>query len=155
VSAALPAGAKEIWTLRSSGMKPNEVVFVSAIGELNSGTFQVFIEAGDKVEQFDWRWAVDLSVCVVFGDSTPRKWLGELCKAILRAAPNGGYTKPFNRNFGYLWAWNADRQKGQFMTWWKGVDPIPLLDIEGLPESFESQRMGVIDTNIFAGVNRA
>lgn len=151
----LALGAKRIWDMRVQGVKPNEIVFLSLIGPLNSGNFQVFLPQGIAVDALDWRWVMDLCVCVVYRPETDRAVLGRVVKTILRNAPNGGYMKPYKPDFGYLWLWNAEKQDGTLATWWRGHKGIPLVGIPGEPEQFEFHTMGRLDRSSFAGVARA
>lgn len=146
----LPVGADEIWDLRMKGKKPSELVFISTIGELNSGNFQVYAPK-IGITDYDWRWVRDLSVCLVYDDSTPAKLASELTRAIARCAPNGGYTK-FSPAFGYLWTWNAGRQTGQLINWWQGHAGIPELGIEDVKEQFEITPLSRWEKPSFEGV---
>lgn len=148
----LALGAKRIWDMRVQGLKPNEIVFISLVGPVNSGNFQVFLPQGQAVDALDWRWVMDLSVCVVYRTETDKALLGRLVKAILRNAPNGGYITPYKPDFGYLWLWNAEKQEGMMATWWRGHKGIPLIGIPGEPEKFDYQRMDRFDRHCFAGV---
>lgn len=147
----LPDGAQEIWDMRMQRKKPNEIVFVSLIGPLNSGNYQVFINDKDRVEQLDFRWVIDLSVCIVFNNRVPNARVSELVKAIARHAPNGGYSQ-FNKSFGYLWLWDASKQDGFLVSWWAGVTGIPELDIPTQPEDFTKYKLSRWERISFEGV---
>lgn len=147
----LPRGASRIWDMRVNGMKPNEIVFVSAVGPLRDGNFQVLLDSLDKAEQLDWRWVIDLSVCLAYDNHVDPRKLSRLARHIVRHSPNGGVTK-FNPNFGYLWLWNTEKQAGALMSYWKGHDGIPLMHIPAEPESLEVQPMSRLDRHSFEGV---
>jgi hypothetical protein len=151
----LAIGAKRIWDMRVQGVKPGEVVFLSLIGPLNSGNFNVFLPQGQPVDTLDWRWVMDLCVCVVYHSSTDRALLGRVVKAIARNAPNGGYATPFNPHFGYLWLWNAEKQTGTMATWWRGHKGIPLIGIPAEPEQFDFKQMSRLESSSFKGVAAA
>lgn len=149
----LAEGAQEIWDLRMSGKKPTELVFVSMIGELNAGNFQVMapkVGFGD----YDWRWVRDLSVCLVYDDNTPNRPCADLTRTLVRCAPNGGYTR-FSPAFGYLWTWNATRQSGQLIHWWQGHAGIPEIGIEDVAEQIEIQPINRWEITSFEGVRAA
>lgn len=148
----LPEGAQEIWDMRMRRVKPNEIVFVSMIGPLNSGNYQVFVTPKDRIEQLDFRWVVDLSVCVVFDRRVPAQRVTDLVRAIVRQSPNGGYTK-FSKSFGYLWTWDAGKQSGWMVSWWKGILGIPELDIETIPEEFTKHTLSRYERICFEGVS--
>ena len=148
----LPRGAGRIWNMRIGGTKPNEPVFVSTVGPLRDGNFQVLLDNIDRATEFDWRWVVDLSVCLVYDAYVDHKKLGRLAKHILRHAPNGGYATPFNPNFGYLWLWNTNKQNGSLLSYWKGHDGIPIMHIPAEPESLEVHTMTRLDRATFEGV---
>ena len=148
----LPQGASRIWDMRVAGVKPNEPVFISTIGALRDGNFQVFLDEPAKYEQFDWRWVVDLCVCLVYDGHVDHKRLSQVARHILRHAPNGGYMQPFNPKFGYLWLWNTDKQNGSLVSYWKGHDGIPLMHIPAEPESLEVHTMSRVDRETFKGV---
>lgn len=151
----IATGAQKIWNLRVEGVKPSEVVFISLIGPLNDGNFQVFLPQGQSIESLDWRWVVDLSVCIVYGQKTEQNTLARLTKTILRFAPNGGYLGGHNPAFGCLWLWDADKQDGSLAEWWQGLRGIPLIDLKGLPEAFDFNAMAATDKLSFSGVIRA
>lgn len=148
----LPYGAQEIWDLRMTGKRPNEVVFVSLVGPLNDGNFQVLIAPSDRIQTFDWRWVRDLSVCLVYHDKVPHQRVSELSKTIVRQAPNGGYAKPFMPSIGYLWMWDVAKQNGFLLNWIDGHLGIPELGIKGESESFNLTPMGRFDLATFKGV---
>ena len=149
----LAHGAEQIWDLRLKGKKPTEVVFISMIGELNAGTFQVMAPKGGFAD-YDWRWVRDLSVCLVYDEQTPPKPCSELARILVRCAPNGGYTK-FSPAFGYLWTWNASRQNGQLLEWWQGHAGIPEIGIEDVPEQIEIAPINRWEKKSFEGVEAA
>lgn len=149
----LPKGAKEIWDMRlEKKRRPNEIVFVSMLGELNLGNYQVLITARDRIETLDMRWAVDLSVCLVYDDKVPHKRVVELSRSIIRNAPNGGYVSPFDKSNGYLWMWDAGKQNGFLLSWSKGWLGIPEIGIESQPEEFMVSPMYAYDRRCFMGV---
>lgn len=148
----LPQGAGRIWNMRVGGMKPSEPVFISTIGPLRDGSFQVYLNPADKFEQYDWRWVVDLCVCLVYDNHSDHKKLSRIARHLVRYAPNGGYMTPFNPNFGYLWLWNAEKQNGSVINYWKGHDGIPLMHIPAETESLEVHTMSRADREIFKGV---
>lgn len=132
----LPYGAQRIWDLRMKRMKPNEMVFVSVIGDI-AVNWQVNIDLSSKFHELEWRWVADLPTCLVYDETQNRKRLLELATTIARCAPNGGYAKPFNPSFGYLWLWNAALCEAHMMQWWKGYDGLPELGIDDQPEQIE------------------
>lgn len=148
----LPQGAGRIWNMRVGGMKPNEPVFVSTVGPLRDGNFQVLLDTLDRATEYDWRWIVDLSVCLVYDAHVDHKKLSRLAQHMLRHAPNGGYILPFNPNYGCLWLWNTDKQNGSLATFWKGHEGIPLMQIPAEPDSLEVQTMSRLDRATFNGV---
>jgi hypothetical protein len=150
----LAFGAQEIWDMRMQGKRPNEVVFVSLIGPLNDGNFQVLIAPSDRINAFDWRWARDLSVCLVYHDKVPHERVSELSKLLVRQAPNGGYANPFTPTAGYLWMWDAIKQNGLLLTWFSGYLGIPELGIANEPEMFDLSPMSRFDLPTFKGVTR-
>lgn len=138
--------------MRVMGVKPNEPVFISTIGPLRDGNFQVFIEDKVKFDQLNWRWVVDLCVCLVYDNRVDAKKVSALAKHLLRHAPNGGYMTPFNPHFGYLWLWNSDKQNGSLATYWKGHEGLPLMHIPAERESLELLPMSRLDRATFEGV---
>jgi uncharacterized protein YdaU (DUF1376 family) len=148
----LAHGAEAVWELRVGGKKPTEIVFISMVGYLNAGSYAIFAPEDDPT-RYDWRWVPDLSTCIVYGNSSNGKQLSALMKVIVRNAPNGGYTK-FAPTQGYLWTWNVDKQSGHLLTWWKGHEGIPELEIEGIPESFELEKLRHWESAAFKGVDR-
>lgn len=150
----LAYGAQEIWDMRMQGKRPNEVVFISLVGELNEGNFQVLIDPADRVGTMDWRWVRDLSVCLVYHPAIPHVRVSELSKLIVRQAPNGGYVKPFMPTAGYLWMWDVSKQNGFQLTWHSGYLGIPELGINNQPEDFIATPMSRLDLETFKGVKR-
>lgn len=150
----LAYGAQQIWDMRMQGKRPSEVVFISLIGELNEGNFQVLIDPSDRIQTFDWRWARDLGVCLVYHDKVPHQRVSELSKLLVRQAPNGGYVKPFTPSAGYLWMWDAVKQNGLLLTWFSGYLGIPELGIHPQPEEFQLTPMSRYDMASFKGVTR-
>lgn len=148
----LPKGASQIWNMRVGGVKPNEPVFISTVGPLRDGNFQVYLDSSEKFEQYDWRWVVDLCVCLVYDRHVDHKKVSRLTRHLLRHAPNGGYMTPFNPSFGYLWLWNTDKQNGSLVSYWKGHEGIPLMHIPAEPESLKVHAMSQVDRATFDGV---
>lgn len=144
----LPHGSLRIWNMRMSRMKPDEVVFVSTIGPLNAN-WVVTVERGDRYAEMEWRWATDLSVCLVCDETSDKRWVYDLCKHIARHAPNGGYVKPFSPNFGYLWVWNAASLQGHRLEWWRGYKGFPELGVADQPEEFSTYRCDRIEQAFF------
>lgn len=144
----LPHGAKEIWDLRLKRVKPGEIVFVSVIGELPV-RWQVNLKLADKFENFEWRWATDLSVCLVYDETVNRKRLFQLATTIVRNAPNGGYVRPFNAHFGYLWLWNAALGDAHLMQWWNGYHGVPEFGIDDQPEQIEVMKASKFEQKLF------
>lgn len=149
----LANGAEQIWDLRISGKKPNEIVFITMVGELNAGNFQVFAPKSGFAD-YDWRWVRDLSVCLVYDSQTNAKAASELARTLVRCAPNGGYTK-FSTSFGYLWSWNASTQNGQLIHWWQGHTGIPEIGIPDVAETIEIAPMSRWEKKSFEGVAAA
>lgn len=148
---AIAAGAQPIWDMRLAGKKPAEIVFVTMVGQLSAGQFNVDGRSG-RLETLDWRWVRDLSVCVAFNGDTDKQRMGEVCKAILRCAPNGGYTSTFNVNHGHLFLWNVAKQIGSVLTWWRGCKGLPEAGLPDMPESFDVEPMSRADRLLFTGV---
>lgn len=148
----LPKGASRIWDMRVAGQKPAEPVFITTVGPLRDCNFQVLAAADGRHGEFDWRWVVDLCVCLVYDSHVDHKKLGHFARHILRHSPNGGYTKPFNPSFGYLWLWNTDKQNGSLLSYWKGHEGIPLMHIPAEPESLDVHAMSRLDRATFEGV---
>lgn len=144
----LPNGAQQIWDLRMKRMKPSEIVFISVIGRIPAN-WQINIDLTDKFQDLEWRWVADLPTCLVFDETSNRKRLLELATVIARCAPNGGYVKPFNPNFGYLWLWNAALGDAHLMQWWKGHEGLPELGIEDQPEQIEVFKASKFEQMLF------
>lgn len=147
----LPYGAEQIWNLRLQKKKPNEIVFVSLIGEINTN-YQVLLGSSQRIEELEWRWVRDLSVCVVYDDDTPVNRMTELTRHLVRLSPNGGYIGKHDPNFGFLWTWNAKKQNGYLLSWWKGFNGIPELEIDDQPETLEIHPISRLDRPCFEGV---
>ena len=154
MSAPLAYGAQQIWDMRMQGKRPNEIVFVSLVGPLVDGNFQVLLDPADRISTFDWRWVRDLSVCLVYHDKVPHQRVSEVSKAVVRQAPNGGYVKPFTPTIGYLWMWDVIKQHGLQLTWHSGYLGIPELGIGNQPETFDLSPMSRFDRVAFKGVKR-
>ena len=148
----LPQGASRIWDMRVAGVKPNEPVFISTVGPLRDGNFQVYLSEVGRFEQYDWRWIIDLCVCLVYDSHVDPKKLSQFARRLVRNAPNGGYMTPFDPSFGYLWLWNSEKQNGSLLSYWKGHDGWPLMQIPGEPESLKVEPMMRIDRAVFEGV---
>ncbi len=148
----LPA-AREIWNMRLAGKKPNNVVFVSLIGELNVGPC-VAIPQDVRPENCEWRWVVDLSVTLVFDETVNKERMWRTCQSILRNAPNGGYA-PFSKHLGYLWMWNTSSKIASQLNWWRGIEPVPEWDVDGIPEEFSAHPVSRWDMKTFDGVEAA
>ena len=151
----LASGARRIWNMRINGKKPNEPVFITAVGPLNSGTFQVDIDtSGPAPTTYDWRWVIDLSVCIVYENASNHRFLSKLAREVLARSPNGGYMQPFRPGFGYLWMWNVDKQDGSLISYWRGHEGVPLLHIPAERESFTVQPMMRLDKHVFVVLDK-
>lgn len=150
----LPHGAKRIWDMRMQGIAPGEVVFVSLIGPLNAGNFNVEVQPGTVFERMDWRWTMGLGVCLVYSDQTDPKAASRLAKTLVRCAPCGSYAR-FSEQHGHLWVWNASKQGGVLMSWWAGHAGIPLLGVDAQKEEIEICPMSRLDRRSFEGVTAA
>lgn len=65
MAAPLPPGAEPILKSRMKGFKPADMVIVSAVGPVVTENPLVRIKAA---EQYDWRWARGLDVCMYIAD---------------------------------------------------------------------------------------
>lgn len=147
----MPAGAQHIWALRLSRRKPNEPVFLSTIGELHEGRFQVQAPQG-HFKKYEWRWVRDLAVVVVVNNDTDAQRASSLCNAVIRHAPNGAYTSIKGADWGWLWVWNADKQDGYLLDWWRGRPGVPALRIAETPAQLNIRPMPAADVAVFSGV---
>ena len=69
----MPSGASEIHDLRvSKKMVPNEIVFVSMVGDLTYGNWIVYVDINKNPESYEWIWAVNLQICLVYDTSVHR-----------------------------------------------------------------------------------
>jgi len=142
--------AKGIWDMRLSGKKPNNVVFVSLIGDLNVEP-SVVIPMDVQPDKCEWRWVIDLSVVLVFDEEVNKRRIWSAIENILRQSPNGGYL-PFSKHSGHMWLWNVSNKIATQMSWWRGHDPIPDYDIDGIPEEFKAYPVSRWDRHTFDGV---
>ena len=147
----LAPGADYIWNMRLARKKPAGMVFITCIGELPIADIQVLAPRGNPAD-YDWRWCFDLPVCVVYGEHVQPKYLSELCAAVVRCAPNGGYVTPATRTSGYLWTWDASKQTGYQLTWWAGYEGIPEIGIPDQPSEMEVRPMSRFDRMSFDGI---
>jgi hypothetical protein len=145
--------AKPIWDMRLSGKKPNSVVFVSLIGELNVDP-TVVVPLDVQPDKCEWRWVVDLCVTLVFDEDVNKRRLWSAIENIMRQSPNGGYM-PFSKHSGHMWLWNVSSKIATQMSWWKGHDAIPDYDIEGIPEEFKAYPVSRWDLKTFEEVAAA
>lgn len=147
----MPAGAQHIWELRLSRRKPLEPVFLSMIGPLIDGRFQVKAPH-DNPERYEWRWVRDLAVVVVVNNNIDAQRISSLCNTVIRHAPNGCYASAKGPDWGWLWVWNADRQGGYLLDWWRGSPGVPALRIAESPAQLQIRSMSPEDVAIFKGV---
>lgn len=147
----MPAGAEHIWSLRLSRRKPMEPVFLSMIGGLHEGRFQVQAPRG-HFEKYEWRWVRDLAVVVVVNNDTEPQRTSGLCNVVIRHAPNGCYASIKSPDCGWLWVWNADKQDGYLLDWWRGSPGVPALRFAGTPEQLQIRSMSAEDVAVFKGV---
>ena len=88
----LPDGAGEIYDLRiNKKMVPNEIIFVSMVGDLVDGNWIVYVDPNRNPENYNWIWARDLQICLVYDASIHRDMVKHYAETIAKAKPNGGY----------------------------------------------------------------
>jgi len=113
----MPSGASEIHDLRvSKKMVPNEIVFVSMVGDLVDGNWVVYVDINKDPESYEWIWAVNLQICLVYDTSVHRDVVKHYAETIAKAKPNGGYISGDSFH-GYLYLWNVDKQAGAHLTY--------------------------------------
>jgi hypothetical protein len=113
----LPDGAGEIFDLRmNKKMVPNEIVFVSMVGDLSDGNWIVYVDTNKNPESYEWIWARDLQICLVYDASVHRDLVKHYAETIAKAKPNGGYIATDNFH-GYLYLWNVNKQAGAHLTY--------------------------------------
>jgi len=113
----MPDGASAIYDLRMhKKMVPNEIVFVSMVGDLTDGNWIVYVDPNKNPQDYNWIWARDLQICLVYGASIHRDIVKDYAETIAKAKPNGGYIATDNFH-GYLYLWNIDKQAGAHLTY--------------------------------------
>ena len=90
----LPNGAKPIVDVRLKGLKPDEMIIVSLIGQTGEANYTVY--ANEKAE-YDWRWLRGLKVCLYVNSTSNWK---PLIASMARHFPE------------WLGVYNADQFKG-------------------------------------------
>lgn len=96
----LARGALPIVDARKRGMKPNELILVSLIGQTGEANHTVF--ASPDIA-YDWRWVVGLQLCLMVNEAT-RRHATEILRAIGKESP------------AQLHIWNVDVYKGARVT---------------------------------------
>ena len=113
----LPDGAGEIYDLRiNKKMVPNEIIFVSMVGDLVDGNWIVYVDPNRNPETYNWIWARDLQICLVYDASIHRDMVKHYAETIAKAKPNGGYMTG-DKFHGFLYLWNVDKQAGAHLTY--------------------------------------
>jgi hypothetical protein len=57
----IPKGAEPIIRARQNGLRPDELIIVSPVGQVGEANHTVYVNPD---AEYDWRWAVGLDVCV-------------------------------------------------------------------------------------------
>lgn len=100
---ALPQGASRIHAARLSGSKPGDMVLVSTLGSLpGEGNPVVVLPHGEDPRQYDWRWALGLTLAVVYDERT-KVTAKSVTRLLLEQKQNG---------ISQVYLWRADTQRG-------------------------------------------
>jgi hypothetical protein len=148
----LPSGDTEkLWDLRMMKFKPNEMILVSLIGDLTEGTWQIFPSADVHPKNYDWRWAMDLQICLVY-DSTCHK---DRVKAIAleiakhKSVGDQGKSDGFH---GSLYLWNTSLKAGAHMTHTPEILGDPDLDLPTHPEEIKYRNLYHYELPFFTSI---
>lgn len=113
----LPDGAGEIYDLRiRKKIVPNEIVFVSLVGDMLQSNWIVCVNSNQRPEFYDWTWVRNLQICLVYDSTIHKDIVKDYAETIARCKPNGGYMS--NNNFsGFLYLWNIEKKAGAHLSY--------------------------------------
>lgn len=148
----LPDGASEIYDLRvNKKMVPNDTVFISLVGDLYDCNWVVYASPDKSPSNYDWRWVVNLRICLVYGASVHRDIVKDYAETIARYKPNGGYS--INDTFhGFLYLWNADKQAGAHLTYAPEIYGDAELNLTNFPAEVTYRRVYPYELHFLNGV---
>jgi len=149
----LPDGAGEIFDLRMhKKMVPSEIVFVSMVGDLTDGNWIVYVDPNKNPESYEWIWARDLQICLVYDTSIHRDLVKHYAETIAKAKPNGGYMSGDTFQ-GYLYLWNVDKQAGAHLTYTPEINGDIELGLTTHPPETQYRRVHSYEMEYLKGVD--
>lgn len=90
----IASNAQPILDARKKGLKPEELILVSLIGQINEPNHTVYAKPAN---QYEWLWARDLQVCIYATSGVPWR---DVARSIASVQPS------------YLAIWDPERKQG-------------------------------------------
>lgn len=148
----LPEVAEIIYQNRiQKKIVPNEIVFVSLVGDLIDGNWQIVANPNTDPAKYDWRWVVDLQICLVYNSTISSELVKSFAKEIVKHLPNQHSVRD---NFhGYLYLWNTEKQQGAHLTYHPAVMGDASIELEDIPECMSYRKLFKYETSFLDGVS--
>lgn len=148
----LPIGdTQKLWDLRMMNLKPNEMVLVSLIGDLTEGNWQIFPGADVHPKNYEWRWATDLQICLVYDSTCHKDRVKATALAIAKHHSVGDQAKS-NGFHGSLYLWNTSLKAGAHMTYTPEIPGDPHLDLQTHPEETKYRNLYHYELPFFTSI---
>ena len=106
--------ARRLWDMRISGYKSEEMIMVSLIGVLTTGNWQIYPSSDVHPKRYEWRWARDLQICLVYDSTCNKDRVKAIALEIAKNHSRGDQHKADGFT-GSLFLWNVSLKAGAHM----------------------------------------